>query len=95
VRDHLHQLAHNNTAELAWGVIGAGVLAYEWLAPEDQLLSHAADRAIEKHPVITTAAIGAVALHLANFIPYEADIIAIAGKRLNRYKRRQAAGEMS
>jgi hypothetical protein len=94
MKDRIREAVHDNTAEVAWGVMGAAVLAYEWLAPENQLLSHAADRAIEKHRIITTAAIGAVALHLCNLVPYEADVIAIAGKHMDRYKRRQARSEV-
>lgn len=52
-------------AALAWGAI----VAYEAIAPEGQLLSEGADRAILKYPVATKLAIGVTALHLANLIP--------------------------
>lgn len=86
------EYVQNNTAEVAWGVIAAGVAAYEWLAPENQLLSHAADRSMEKHPLVTSAIVGAFALHLVNVFPDKYDPINVVGRRLMQFKRRQAEG---
>ena len=80
----------NNTAEVAWGVLGATIAAYEWVAPPDQLLTHAAHRSMDKHPFITAAAIGTVALHLARVLPDKYDPINVVGRKLYKYKRRQA-----
>lgn len=55
-----------NAAALAWGCLIGGVVAYDYLAPEGQTLSEGVDRALEKHPVATVAAIGMTALHLLN-----------------------------
>lgn len=54
------------TAKRGWMAVGALVGAYELFCPENELLSQGVDRAIEKHPLLVTAAIGAVAFHLAN-----------------------------
>lgn len=51
---------------IAWGVLIAGVATYDAFCPKGQTLSEGVDRAIEKHPVVTIAAVGAVALHLVN-----------------------------
>lgn len=57
----------------AWGVLAVGVLIYDWLAPTGETMSEAVDRAIERHPIITIGAIGAVALHLINALPERVD----------------------
>jgi hypothetical protein len=61
------------TAETAWIVLLAGVTAWELLAPTGHLLSEGVDRAIERHPVITRAAIAVTALHLMNLLPSQVD----------------------
>ena len=54
----------------AWLVITGGIIAWECAVPREQLLSSAADRAIEKHPVGARVAIllagTALTTHLAN-----------------------------
>lgn len=59
----------------AWLVLGAFVAAYDMLAPEGETLSEGVDRALERHPLLTTAAIGATALHLLNVLRPERDPI--------------------
>lgn len=54
------------SSTIAWGVLAAGVATYDALCPHGQTLSEGVDRAIEKHPVLTILAVGAVALHLLN-----------------------------
>lgn len=66
-------MRHEITAGRAWAGIGAAVLAYELLAPEGQLLSEGVDRALERHPILVRAAIGATALHLLNLLPEKID----------------------
>lgn len=55
---------------VAWGVLGASVLAYEAMCPEDELLSQQCDRWLDSENKFvkfgTYAVIGATALHLAN-----------------------------
>lgn len=65
----------SNAARNGWIVLGLGVVAYDYLAPPHQTLSEGVDKALEKHPVLTTIAIGAVALHLLNVLPPQYDPI--------------------
>jgi hypothetical protein len=53
-------------AAVAWGCLIAGVAAYDYLAPEGGTLSEGVDIALEKHPIVTAAAIGMTAMHLMN-----------------------------
>ena len=63
------------TGEIAWAAMGLGIVAYEIVAPDDQLLSEAVDRFLLKHPHITRAAIVLIAAHLLNLIPNRYDPI--------------------
>lgn len=54
------------TGEKAWAVLVGGIIVYEAITPEEDMLSRAVDRALVKHPVMTTAAISLTALHLLN-----------------------------
>lgn len=74
------------TANEAWLALGAGILAYELIAPPGQLLSESVDRGLEKHPLLTTVVIGYTALHLANLLPKNADLF--------HHVFRRARGEM-
>lgn len=65
-------------AKYAWVAIGASVLAYDLLCPEGQTLSEGVDKALEKHPVATTLAIGVTALHLLNRLPAKLDPFVIS-----------------
>lgn len=51
---------------IAWGILISEVILYDYLAPPSQTLSEAVDVALDRHPVITTLAIGVTALHLLN-----------------------------
>lgn len=59
--------------DLAWLALAALILAYEALAPENELLSEAMDRYRQQHPVITTCGIALVAGHLARWLPARID----------------------
>ena len=61
------------TGELAWALLGAGIIAYEIAAPEGQLLSEAVDRFLVSHPVTTRVVIIGLAAHLLNAIAPEYD----------------------
>jgi len=63
----------------AWAILAAGIITYEVLCDEDQLLSVVVDEWLVTHPLATRAVIAAVSLHLANILPWYADPI---GKRL-------------
>lgn len=60
---------------VAWAGLIAGVAAYDMLAPDTQMLSERVDRGLERHPLVTTLAIGATALHLLNVLPEKIDPI--------------------
>lgn len=60
----------------AWGVLVAGVAAYDVLSPKGETLSEGIDAALESSPFkrsITLAAIGVTALHLSNVLPERYD----------------------
>lgn len=65
--------ANRYTAENAWAVLLTAVIAWEVLAPPGQLLSEGVDRALQRQPVLTRAAIAVTALHLANLLPRAGD----------------------
>lgn len=74
-------------ATIAWGALIAGVALYDCFCPTGETLSEGADRALER-PVgkyLALGAIGATALHLANAVPQQFDIIhyALAWKNTN------------
>lgn len=68
----------------AWAALGLGILAYEGLCPDGELLSEQCDRWLESYPVSTRAAIAVVALHLANGLPDRFDLVHWVGVGLRR-----------
>lgn len=61
-------------ATIAWGVLGAGVIAYDILCPEGETLSEGVDRALEcEKRKLALGAIAITAAHLANIIPQQID----------------------
>jgi hypothetical protein len=60
-------------AEHGWAVLGAGVLVYEVLCAENEMLSHGFDRLIAKHPFWPRILVFLVAGHVANAIPAKYD----------------------
>jgi hypothetical protein len=71
----------------AWKVLGLGVLAYELLCPEGELLSEGVDRALEHSKVARYATLGAIAVtatHLANLLPNQIDPFHHAHKLVKR-----------
>jgi hypothetical protein len=73
--------------ELATAALGASVLAYDLLCEPGGTFSEVADKAIDRHPIATRVAIGAVALHVANMIPERYDIVTQAFKRIKKHPR--------
>jgi len=53
-------------AVLGWAAVIGGVCLIDYFAPEGQTLSEGVDRALEKRPLLTAAAIGMTAMHLLN-----------------------------
>lgn len=73
--------------ELAWATLGLGVVAYNSLTSEGQMLSEQADRWVDRHPILTRSIIGIVAAHVANAAPSRIDPISwlfIGVRRLTR-----------
>lgn len=60
---------------VAWASIGAGILAYDMMCKKGETLSERVDDWLIKYPRTTYAAVGAVALHLLNLLPNNADPI--------------------
>lgn len=62
-------------ATIAWGVLAAGVAAYEIRCPEGETLSEGVDRALEnkKFKSIVVGGIAVTALHLCNVLPERLD----------------------
>jgi len=67
----------SHAGAIAWGVLGAGVVAYDVLCPKGQTLSETVDRVLENPRTRYVAyAVGAVvASHLFNFLPDSIDPI--------------------
>lgn len=71
------------TAKRGWTLLVAGIVLYEALCIEDELLSRGFDRLLERHPVWPRLAVILIAAHLVNFIPERVDPVA---KLFNRTK---------
>jgi hypothetical protein len=64
-------------AKQAWAALTAGVLAYEILCKDGELLSEGVDEWLKTRPVVTRAVIAALALHLGNALPQRYDIVSL------------------
>lgn len=58
---------------VAWLTLGAGVIGYDLAAEDGELLSHAVDRWLEDHPILTTTVVVVTAAHLLNVLPVWCD----------------------
>jgi hypothetical protein len=67
----------NMNAKQAWGVLAAGVLAYELACNEGELLSEGVDDWMATKPILTRAVIAALALHLGNAVPTRFDPVSM------------------
>lgn len=72
---------------LAWLALGVGVVVYNSLTRDGEMLSEAADRAIASHPLLARVAVGAVAVHVANGAPARIDPIHWAFTLVRRGKK--------
>lgn len=66
-------------ATVGWGILAAGVFAWDMLAPTT--LSEGVDHALERNKPLTIGAVAIVATHLLNFLPETVDPIHQFGKR--------------
>lgn len=65
------------SAKQAWVILTAGVLSYEIACRDGQLLSEGVDDWLISRPILTRAAIAAMALHLGNAVPKRYDIVSL------------------
>lgn len=65
------------TAQRAWLLVGAFVVAYETLCPPGELMTTGCDRARARHPVLVTASILYLAGHLTRIVPRRLDPLSI------------------
>ena len=72
-------MKYSVTGEQGVAVLVGVALTHELLAQENQLLSHAFDRWLEKHPWLVRVAVVVTALHLLNLLPNEIDPFARVG----------------
>jgi hypothetical protein len=78
-------------AKQAWGVLAAGVLAYEIACREGELLSEGVDDWVAAKPLLTRTVIAALALHLGNAVPPRLDPISLGFRGIRRASRLAAA----
>jgi hypothetical protein len=74
-------------ARQAWALIAAGVLGYEVACKDGQLLSQCVDEWLASRPILTRAAIAALALHLGNAIPERYDVVSLGFQAIRRSSR--------
>lgn len=68
--------------DYAWLGLAVGVVVYEAVAPDNELLSEAADRARAAHRVLVPAAVIYVAGHLLRLWPRRFDPLTQLARRL-------------
>jgi hypothetical protein len=59
------------------GMLAAGVMAYEIVCDEGELLSEGVDEWLAAKPILTRAVIAALALHLGNALPVHYDVVSL------------------
>ena len=74
-------------ARQAWALIAAGVLGYELVCKDGQLLSQCVDEWLVSKPILTRAAIAALALHLGNAVPERYDVVSLGFRAIRRSSR--------
>ena len=75
------------SARQAWAILTAGMLSYEIACPDGQLLSEGVDEWLISRPILTRAAIAAMALHLGNAIPKRYDVVSLGFQVLRHSSR--------
>jgi hypothetical protein len=74
-------------ARQAWALLAAGVLGYEVVCKDGQLLSECVDEWLMSRPILTRAVIAALALHLGNALPVRFDVISLGFTAIRRTSR--------
>jgi hypothetical protein len=75
------------SAKQAWALLAAGVLGYEVVCKDGQLLSECVDEWLACRPILTRAAIAAMALHLGNAVPERYDVVSLGFSAIIRSSR--------
>jgi hypothetical protein len=78
-------------ARQAWALLAAGVVGYEIACKDGQLLSECVDDWLVSRPIVTRAAIAALALHLGNALPERYDVVSLGFQAIRnswRYRMR-------
>jgi hypothetical protein len=74
-------------ARQAWALLAAGVLGYEVVCKDGQLLSECVDEWLMSRPILTRAVIAALALHLGNALPARFDVVSLGFTTIRRGSR--------
>jgi hypothetical protein len=74
-------------ARQAWALLAAGVLGYEVVCKDGQLLSECVDEWLMSRPILTRAVIAALALHLGNALPARCDVVSLGFMAIRRSSR--------
>ena len=79
--------AHTMNARQAWALMAAGVLGYEVVCKDGELLSECVDEWLVSRPILTRTAIAALALHLGNAVPQRYDVVSLGFSAIRRSSR--------
>jgi hypothetical protein len=74
-------------ARQAWALLAAGVLGYEVVCRDGQLLSECVDEWLMSRPILTRSVIAALALHLGNALPARYDVVSLGFMVIRRSSR--------
>ena len=75
------------SARQAWALLAAGVLSYEVVYKDGQLPSECVDDWLVSNPILTRAAIAALALHLGNAVPQRYEVVSLGFQAIRRSSR--------
>ena len=74
-------------ARQAWALLATGVIGYEILCKDGQLLSECVDEWLMSRPIVTRTAIAVLALHLGNAVPERYDLVSLGCRAIRRGSR--------
>ena len=81
------QWRRRTTAKQPRTILTSGLLSYEIACREGQLLSEGVDEWLISRPILTRAAIAAMALHLGNAVPKRYDVVSLGFQMLRQSSR--------
>jgi hypothetical protein len=74
-------------SDVAWIGLGLGVIAWDLLCPDGEMLSEASRRYAKNHQLVAFGVVASVGAHLLDLIPRWADPIHWVGVGLRRIRR--------